>query len=117
VHDYSSEWGNVGRYDTIYYRHQKPPSGRFNGYVNSVAIAANGDIIAGGSFSTVDNVSIRNLARWHRGTWQAFPRHGLNGAVRAVAVAPNGDIIVGGGFTATGDGTQSLGLWGIYRDR
>ncbi|MBF9224333.1 WD40 repeat domain-containing protein [Hymenobacter ruricola] len=117
VHNLSSNYGSVVRSDTTDGGNWEYVPARFDGYVNSVAIATNGDIIAGGSFSTVDNLSIRNLARWHQGSWQAFPHNGLNGAVRAVVVAPNGDFIVGGDFTGTGDGSQSLSLWGIYRDR
>jgi hypothetical protein len=77
------------------------------GYVYAVAIAANGDIIAGGDFSGY-------LLRWNGTAWQPLGS-GLNGPVRALAVAPNGELIVGGSFSTTNDGTRSLSLWGIYR--
>jgi hypothetical protein len=81
----------------------------FNNYVQTVVVAPNGDIIAGGDFNYY-------LVRWNGKTWQRIGA-GLKGAVWAVAVAPNGDLIAGGDFTTTGDGAQSLSLWGIYRPK
>jgi hypothetical protein len=117
VHEYQSQNGTLVHFD--------PASGdgwgysptSFDGYVNAVAIAANGDIIAGGSFSHAAGQPARNLTRWHAGAWYPLSGAGLNGPVHALVVAPNGDVVVGGEFTATGDGRQSLGCWGIYRDR
>lgn len=77
------------------------------GSVRAVAITANGDIIAGGDFEG-------HLLRWSGTAWQPLGT-GLNDAVRALAVAPSGDLVVGGDFSITGDGSQSLSLWGIYR--
>jgi hypothetical protein len=123
VHDHNSNSGTVVRSDTAATAAGWEHFGEhFDGYVNAVAIAANGDIIAGGDFSTADYTTpahslTHSLARWHDGAWQPLGGSGVNGTVRALVVAPNGDIIVGGEFTATGDGAQSLGQWGIYRDR
>ncbi|MBF9144193.1 WD40 repeat domain-containing protein [Hymenobacter properus] len=117
VHEFRSESGTVVHFDPASDDGWGYSPTSFDGYVNAVAIAANGDIIAGGDFSHAAGLPARNLVRWHAGAWQALGGSGLNGPVHAVVVAPNGDIVVGGQFTATGDGAQSLGQWGIYRDR
>jgi WD40 repeat protein len=105
VHSFSQNSGSVVRMQANGGERQ---SQTFNSYVQAVAVAPNGDIIAGGSFTDY-------LVRWNGKSWQRIGS-GLQGEVRAVAVAPNGDIIAGGDFTATGDASQSLALWGIYQN-
>ena len=117
VHDFSSNSGTVMRSDSASLTNWEYAYPHFDGYVQAVAIAANGDLLAGGSFYRVDGSPGHFIVRRHNGTWQPLGGSGLNGEVHALVVAPNGDIIVGGEFTATGDGAQSLGRWGIYRDR
>jgi hypothetical protein len=87
----------------------------FDGAVTALAIAADGDLIAGGAFSRVGNLSALGIARFDAGGWSALGG-GVTGTVLAVAGMPNGDVVVGGQLTQAGsvavnhiaafDGTQ-----------
>jgi hypothetical protein len=112
--DNSSSWGNVWRADTTNIFSQPPLPARFNDYVYAVVMAANGDIIAGGSFTSLNGAPASYLAHWHSGSWQALP--GQGGPVQALAAAPNGDIVVVGSSSTSNDG---LAMWhiNIFRDR
>lgn len=41
-----------------------------NGTVNEVREAANGDLLAVGSFTIAGDVACNSIARWHGGAWQ-----------------------------------------------
>jgi hypothetical protein len=70
---------------------------------NAVTLAnlANGDLVAGGSFSTAGGVAANNIARWNGTAWSALGA-GLSGAASSMVTLPNGDLVVGGSFTAAG---------------
>ncbi len=78
--------------------------------VTAIAIAANGDVYAGGSFVTQTATGLAtNLARWTGSQWEVVDNRlagcvGFNCAssVAALAFATNGDLIVGGNFTQAG---------------
>lgn len=75
-----------------------------NGEVNAVAVQADGKIVIGGKFSTVNGIPRNNIARLNAdGTVdRSFADTldlGLNGEVNAIAIQPDGGIIVGGLFT------------------
>lgn len=73
-----------------------------NGQVICLAKRANGDLIAGGDFTTFcGGVAANHLAVGRGSTW-AEPGGGVNGVVRAAVEMPNGDIVVAGGFTQAG---------------
>ncbi|MBL0927657.1 MAG: hypothetical protein IBJ11_08395 [Phycisphaerales bacterium] len=64
--------------------------------INALAVASNGDLIAGGSFGG-------GVARLSGSTWSALVGGGVDGPVNAIVRMPSGDIIVGGSFfNATG---------------
>jgi len=68
----------------------------FDEGVRSVVVAPNGDLIAGGGFTTLGGsgtgAAANHLARWNGATWSALGA-GVNGFVYAVAVLNNGDIV------------------------
>jgi uncharacterized delta-60 repeat protein len=77
-----------------------------NGEVFAIAIQADGKIIIGGRFGTVNGIARNNIARLNQdGTLdRSFAEQvGVNGPVSALAIQPSGDIVVGGTFTQAGD--------------
>jgi hypothetical protein len=93
--------------------------------VNALAIAPNGDLIAGGSFTTAGNnstvspltVTVNRLARWNGTIWSAInpgntttAQKGVNGGVNAIAFTPAGDLVAAGGFTTAGPVTSGTNL-------
>ena len=83
--------------------------GGTNGTVYAVSQAANGDIYAGGDFSTIGGVAVRNVARWRGGAWTTLSG-GVNNEVKSVATSRSaGDesVFVGGSFTGAGGATGS----------
>jgi len=86
----------------------------WNTGVSSLAIAPNGDVYVGGSFTSVSGLWRSNISRWNGTVWNPVGPHppsgmgpGLNNAVRALAVASNGDLYIGGNFIATADGVSA----------
>lgn len=87
-------------------------------FVSALAVAPNGDLIAGGRFTTADGAPANNIARWNGTSWSALGDGVTGGSegstpVHALAVLPNGDIIAGGNFaTASGvAGTFRVARW------
>jgi hypothetical protein len=80
-------------------------SGLSNGTLNSIvyalAVLPNGDLVAGGQFTSAGGVPASNLARWDGVGWSALGS-GTNNVVRALVVMPNGDLIAAGSFTMAG---------------
>jgi hypothetical protein len=60
----------------------------------------NGELIAGGGFTTAGGVSAIKIARWNGTNWQPLGT-GMNDYVRALTVY-NGELIAGGNFTTAG---------------
>ncbi|MDO7849557.1 hypothetical protein Q5H92_24555 [Hymenobacter sp. M29] len=77
-----------------------------NEQVNALALAANGDVYAGGTFSQAGGVAANNIAKWNGTAWSGLGA-GVNGAVSTLAVAGSGDVYVGGSFTQAGGGAAS----------
>ncbi|MFK7740020.1 MAG: hypothetical protein AB8H80_06815 [Planctomycetota bacterium] len=69
------------------------PSGA--GSVAGLALLDNGDLVAGGSFSTAGNTPAPSLARWDGATWTSFAGS-LSGLVRVERLLQlqNGDLIL-----------------------
>lgn len=82
-----------------------------NGGVNALALQANGEILIGGNFSTVNGVTLNNLAQvYPNGSLDpAFVDNGLdvNNYVLAITVQPNGPILIGGAFTQVNGSTRN----------
>lgn len=82
--------------------------GTFDGRVAALALADDGTVVVGGTFTEVDGVPARGVARWD-GAWEALG-DGLAGTVLAVAVADDGTVYA----SAADDGTADrlvLGRW------
>ncbi|MBL8748537.1 MAG: hypothetical protein JNK78_05205 [Planctomycetes bacterium] len=70
--------------------------------VLAVARLANGDLVAGGDFTSLgDGTPMSRIARWNGVAWSQLGG-GVDGAVEALLPLPNGDLIVGGWFTTAG---------------
>lgn len=71
----------------------------------------NGDLIAGGEFTTAGGENANGIARWNGSTWQALGT-GTNGFVSALSEY-NGALIAGGWFTTAGGHVSAyLARWG-----
>lgn len=74
----------------------------FDGAVFDIAIAPNHDVWIVGSFTLVNGVAAKGVARWNysAGTWTAFNPAGTMTAIRAVLITPEGGgrIWIGGDF-------------------
>jgi uncharacterized delta-60 repeat protein len=82
-----------------------PANAAFNAQVNSLAVYADGRIVAGGAFTTVGATNRSRLARLNTdGALDPtfVPSVSLNNWVNAVALQPDGRIVAGGFFTDTG---------------
>ncbi len=76
-----------------------------NGPVTALLLLSDGSIVAGGDFSTVDNLTRGDLVKISP-DGKADPKFGsmeggvaTNGSIAALALQPDGSIIVGGSFT------------------
>lgn len=81
-------------------------AGGAGGFVRSLAVY-NGELIAGGSFTTAGGETVNNIARWDGLSWKPLEsggQIGVNGAVRSMIVH-QGELIVGGQFTTAGGQT------------
>jgi uncharacterized delta-60 repeat protein len=75
-----------------------------NGYVNNVAVQADGKIVLGGAFSMINDKQRFRIARLNaNGTLEDTatfnPGSGANGTVTSVAVQTDGKIVLGGQFS------------------
>jgi hypothetical protein len=61
--------------------------------VQALAVLPNGNVVAGGSFTSAGSSGANNLAQWNGTSWSSL---GVVGVVGALAVLPNGHLIVGG---------------------
>ena len=75
--------------------------------VSALAVAGNGDLYAGGQFTTAGGITVSNIARWDGNGWHALGT-GMNNSVWALAVAGNGELYAGGWFTTAGGGTAEF---------
>ena len=69
--------------------------------VQTMTRLPNGDVVAGGMFSSIEGTSAAGVASWNGTSWSPLGL-GVTGWVEALATAPNGDLLVGGWFTAAG---------------
>jgi hypothetical protein len=69
--------------------------------VSALAVLPNGDLIAGGTFTTAGGISASRIARWNGSAWSPLGT-GMDNSVTALAVLPDGDLIAGGSFTTAG---------------
>jgi uncharacterized delta-60 repeat protein len=91
-----------------------PGTGIEDGEVYSIVLQADGRILAGGSFTTVQGVVRNGIARFNsNGTLDTTfdPGTGADGVVYGVAIQPDGKIMIAGAFTTI----QGVSRYGIAR--
>jgi hypothetical protein len=74
-----------------------PMGAAANGAVYSLAVLPNGDVLAGGDFTTIGGVAANRFARWDGSNWSAFGS-GADRSVLAIAPMADGSVFLGGGF-------------------
>lgn len=80
-----------------------------DGTVWTLAAQADGKIILGGDFSTVNGTAVTRLARLNAdGTVEAAFNPGVNGAVYCVLVQLDGKILFSGSFTSVGGTARNM---------
>jgi len=73
-----------------------------NNDVLAIVVMPNGDVIAGGVFTSMGGVAnTSRIARWDGSTWNALTT-GTNGTVEALTVGFDGSLYVGGQFLLAG---------------
>jgi hypothetical protein len=76
-------------------------------WVFALTVLPDGDLVAGGIFTTAGGVAANYIARWNGSAWSALGS-GMGGPdtdnvyVAALTVLPGGDLIAGGTFTTAG---------------
>lgn len=82
-----------------------------NAYINAVAVAPNGDVYVGGTFTSIGGVAANRIAKWDGSTWSALGT-GVDNTVDAIAITPDGRVYISGLFaTAGGLTTWSAAYW------
>ena len=72
-----------------------------NNYVFSIALQADGKILAGGDFTTMGGITRNNIARLNAdGSLDTGFNHDANNYVLSIALQADGAILIGGQFTA-----------------
>jgi hypothetical protein len=76
-------------------------AGVAGGVVSALAVASNGDLIAGGNFNAAGGGSAAGIARWNGISWAPLGAGlGQSASVLALATLPNGDIVAGGNMVS-----------------
>lgn len=83
--------------------------------VRALHVLPNGDLLAGGDFTTAGGRAIRGIARWNGTAWSSVDGD-VDGNVRAIARLPDGEIVIGGDF-ATAGGHPSAHFARLLTDR
>ena len=79
-----------------------------NSAVYSIAIQADGKIVVGGMFTTIDGQTRNYIARLHgSGSVDASFNPPANSSVESIAIQADGKIVVGGFFTTIGGQTRN----------
>ncbi|MFY9346013.1 MAG: hypothetical protein WAT39_26215 [Planctomycetota bacterium] len=89
--------------------------GTYTAGVRALLGLPNGDVIAGGLFSTVGGLQCNHIARWNGAAWSSLAG-GMTGTVpgyvNALAKLPSGDLVAGGAFYfAGGVAATHLARW------
>ncbi|GAB3857170.1 hypothetical protein GCM10028822_30440 [Hymenobacter terrigena] len=80
-------------------------NGISGGLVFALAVAGNGDVYVGGTFTQAGGATANRVARWNGTAWSSLgtgAANGVSGDVNALVVAGNGNVYIGGDFTRAG---------------
>lgn len=69
--------------------------GDFNDAVDAIVVLADGEVVAGGGFTSIGGVAASRVARWNGSAWAAMGA-GLSTAVRSLYRHSNGQVLAGG---------------------
>lgn len=108
----TSYWSNVGSFTTVAAGSEGSWSPLGSGMNESVKalMVYNGELIAGGNFTTAGGVSLNRIAKWNGSSWSSLST-GMDQLVNALIVF-NGELIAGGGFTTAGGvSTNKIAKW------
>jgi hypothetical protein len=72
-----------------------------NSTVTSLAVLADGRLVAGGFFNSAGGAPASRVAAWNGTTWSALDT-GVSGAVSSLLAMPDGSLITGGVFQTAG---------------
>lgn len=75
--------------------------GGINRRINSIVYDGNGNIYAGGEFTTAGDLIVNHVARWDGSSWTNLGE-GLNGIVHCLALDTSGILYAGGEFDQAG---------------
>ncbi|MEY3162328.1 MAG: hypothetical protein RIT25_2319, partial [Planctomycetota bacterium] len=78
-----------------------------NNEVRALAVLPNGDLVAGGNFTSAGGVACSRMARWNGTAWAPLASS-VDGTVAALAVSPGGDLLAGGTFRTVGGVTVNM---------
>lgn len=83
--------------------------------VTALAVDRNGNLYAGGSFTTADRIHAANIAKWNGIKWSALGT-GMNSIVLSLTFDRNENLYAGGWFTSAGEvAARYIAKWnGIY---
>jgi hypothetical protein len=81
------------------------------GFCHCLAVLPNGDLIAGGNFTSAGGLSSSNVARWDGQSWHAMDIGSLTSTVEDLAVMANGDLVAAGNFTTAGAVANGVARW------
>ena len=80
-------------------------------YVNALTVDGQGNLYAGGRFTTAGGVSTNYIARWDGSAWHTLGS-GMDSWVSALAVDGQGNLYAGGYFTtAGGESANRIARW------
>jgi hypothetical protein len=71
--------------------------GGMNNGINALSLMQNGDVVAGGAFTTAGGAPAHYVARWNGSSWSSVGSSGVFNPVLSLAVL-NGDLIAGAGL-------------------
>lgn len=104
-------WDYLALYDPVADSFSKPFTTDPDNIVNSIEIAADGTVYAGGTFTAIDGTSANRIASYNGSSWSALGT-GLNGQCSVIKQGPDGRIYAGGSFTTAGGTTvRGVAAW------
>jgi hypothetical protein len=106
---YSGEWANIEQWDGTAWSNLGTG---VNGIVLAIDIAPNGEVYAGGTFTTAGGLAVGYIAKWNGVSWSALGS-GVDAGVNIIEVTQSGEVYVAGNFVNAG-GRSTPMRWAIW---